>query len=112
MLPREALGAVARRFALLGDPSRLRVLNELMQTGGASVGELAAATGLSQPNVSQHLARLTMGGIVSGRREGTRVVYGITDDSVEQLCELVCTAERQRREQALTMFGEPATVRK
>lgn len=91
-VPREALDDVARRFALLSDPTRLRILGELHQCGQATVSDIASAAGVSIANASQHLGRLALGGIVGRRREGRSVIYRITEPSIEQLCAVVCTS--------------------
>lgn len=91
-VPTEALEVVARRFALLGDATRLRVLKELHDAGESSVSALAEAAGISVANASQHLGRLALGGIVSRHRVGRTVVYRITEPSVEQLCDIVCAS--------------------
>jgi DNA-binding transcriptional ArsR family regulator len=96
MVPDELLDDVARRFALLSDRSRLRVLGHLHEVGPASVNELAAELGLTQPNVSQHLSKLAAAGVVDGCRYGVRVVYRISDPAVIALCNLVCRSERAR----------------
>ncbi len=85
----EALSLVAGRFRALGDPSRLRILNLLMQ-GESSVQELVEATGFEQPNVSRHLSVLRREGIVERRAEGNRALYSIQDPTIVQLCEIVC----------------------
>jgi ArsR family transcriptional regulator len=85
----DALELVAARFRVLGDASRLRLLNLLMQ-GHASVQELVAASGLSQTNVSRHLGLLRRDGLVARTRVGSRAVYRISDPSVAKLCRLVC----------------------
>jgi methanogenic corrinoid protein MtbC1 len=48
------------------------------------VGAVVRETGLSQSNVSNHLARLRALGWVTGVREGRQVLYHITDYFVEQ----------------------------
>ncbi len=85
----EALELVAIRFRVLGDASRLRLLNLLMQ-GEASVQDLVKASGLGQTNVSRHLGLLRRDGLVARKRVGNRALYRIGDPSVEQLCKLVC----------------------
>jgi DNA-binding transcriptional ArsR family regulator len=85
----EALELVAARFRMLGDPSRLRLLNLLMQ-GERSVQELVEESGFSQTNVSRHLGLLRRDGVVTRVREGNRAVYTIADRSVEKLCTIVC----------------------
>jgi ArsR family transcriptional regulator len=85
----EALELVAARFRVLGDGSRLRLLNLLMQ-GEASVQGLVEASELSQTNVSRHLGLLRREGLVTRTRVGNRALYRISDPSVEKLCRLVC----------------------
>ena len=58
----------------LGDPSRLRILAAL-RGGERRVGDLVAETGLSQPNVSKHLACLLGCGLVARERRGREVYY-------------------------------------
>jgi ArsR family transcriptional regulator len=89
VLPEDALELVASRFRSLGDPSRLRLLNLLMQ-GEASVQDLVEASGLTQTNVSRHLGLLRREGLVGRTRDGNRAVYRIIDPSVEKLCTIVC----------------------
>lgn len=86
---------VARRFALLGDPTRLRVVRALHDQGESSVQALAAAVGISPANASQHLLRLRDGAIVSRRRAGKSVRYQISDPTIETLCRTVCESVEQ-----------------
>lgn len=88
-LPDDALELVAARFRLLGDPSRLRLLNCLMQSE-RSVQELVEATGLSQTNVSRHLGLMRREGLVSRVREGHRAIYRLRDPKMKRVCEIVC----------------------
>jgi DNA-binding transcriptional ArsR family regulator len=46
-------------------------------------------------SVSQHLNRLADGRIVSRRRQGTSVIYWVSDPTVVELCELVCAPLRR-----------------
>ena len=52
----------AHRFALLGDPTRLRIMNALMECPELSVGEVARAVTTSRFNASAHLNRLAAAG--------------------------------------------------
>jgi DNA-binding transcriptional ArsR family regulator len=92
VVPRAALELVARRFALLGDTTRLRILSVVHDRGVATVGEIAEAAEVSVANASQHLGRLAVGGIVARQRQGRSVVYSICDPSIEQLCSIVCAS--------------------
>ena len=93
------LDLVARRFRTLGEPYRLRILQQLEQ-GEKSVGELVASLDGNQPNVSKHLQILSDVGLIGRRREGTSVFYAISDPMVFKLCALVCSSEadKSRRE--------------
>lgn len=101
VLPDPLLDGAARMFSLLGDGTRLRLVRELYGEGELPVGELAARTGLTVANVSQHLARLAEGGLVARRRAGRHVLYRIGDDRVAQLCDIVCASVRERAERLL-----------
>ncbi len=93
------LGLVARRFRTLGEPYRLRILQDL-EAGEKSVGELVTALDGNQPNVSKHLQILSDAGLIGRRREGTSIFYAISDPMVFKLCALVCSSEtkKSRRE--------------
>jgi DNA-binding transcriptional ArsR family regulator len=90
-----AMEMVATRFRILGEPLRIRLVQEL-RNGEKSVSELAEAMAASQPNVSKHLRILQGGGIVGRRTEGTHGYYFITDRSVFDLCDAVCTSVGDR----------------
>lgn len=97
-LPDPLVELIARRFRVIGEPMRIRLLDRLRE-GDASVQELTEATGASQQNVSKHLGTLHDAGIVARRKEGTRTVYSIADVSVIDLCEHVCgSLQRQHAE--------------
>jgi DNA-binding transcriptional ArsR family regulator len=96
VLPDSLVDEVARRFALLGDPTRLRVVRTLHDLGECSVQEVADATGTTMANASQHLARLRDTGIVQRRRVGKTARYSISDPTIEALCATVCDSIRQR----------------
>jgi DNA-binding transcriptional ArsR family regulator len=63
-------------FLALGDKTRLKLL-ALMADGPVAVGFLADRLGESQPKVSRHLAYLRNAGVVSPRRDGKWIYYGI-----------------------------------
>jgi DNA-binding transcriptional ArsR family regulator len=88
-LPAPVVELVARRFRVLGEPMRIRLLDRL-RGADATVQELTDALGASQQNVSKHLGILLDAGIVARRKEGTAAVYSIADDNVYALCESVC----------------------
>ena len=85
----ELLELIAERFKALAEPARLRLLNALRE-GEKSVSELMDETGFGQANVSKHLQMLHSLGFVERRKEGLYVHYRLADESVFQLCDIIC----------------------
>lgn len=77
----------AKFFRGLADPSRLALLEALLD-GEKTVGELVAATGLSQSNASGHLACLRDCGLVESRQEWRHIYYRLADERLESLLRL------------------------
>jgi DNA-binding transcriptional ArsR family regulator len=96
LAPGPVMQQTAARFALLGDPTRLHLLSLLLEHDSYSVGELAAAAGISVANASQHLRRLEAGGVLGRRRIGNNVIYRVVESSIEQLCAIVCASVQER----------------
>jgi ArsR family transcriptional regulator len=74
---------------MLAEPMRLRLLNELRDSE-KTVTALVEATGAGQANVSKHLSLMADAGMVGRRKEGLNVFYFIADESLFELCDLVC----------------------
>lgn len=70
-----------RVFEALASPPRRQMLSFLSQTA-LSTAELAVRFGMSAPAVSRHLAVLARAGLVSGEREGQRVLYRLNRDAL------------------------------
>ena len=105
VLTEEALGLIARRFAVLSEPMRLKLVHALFE-GEQPVNALVNETGGTQANVSRHLQTLADAGILARRKEGLQVFYRIGDPSIFQLCELVCgSLEKQHAERAAVFGG-------
>ena len=94
-IPDDLAELVARRFRVLAEPMRIRLLDRL-RDDEATVGELSTALGASQQNVSKHLAVLAEAGLLGRRKDGNRVYYRIIDESVFALCEQVCGSALER----------------
>lgn len=94
-LPEPLIELIAQRFGCLAEPMRVKLLDRL-RDGEATVGELQEATGASQQNVSKHLGVLLNAGMVSRTKHGNRTCYAIADETVFQLCELVCGGLRRQ----------------
>jgi ArsR family transcriptional regulator len=96
----ENVHLIARRFAVLAEPMRLRLLHGLM-SGEQPVNALVELTEGTQANISRHLQTLAEAGLVSRRKEGLQVFYAIADDSIFKLCDLVCgSLEKQLTDRA------------
>jgi ArsR family transcriptional regulator len=91
----EALELIAGRFRVLSEPMRLRILHAL-EAGEKTVGDLVEELEAGQANVSKHLGLLLDAGVVRRRKEGLNAFYAIADESIFQLCELVCTSLDER----------------
>lgn len=100
----DALHLVARRFAVLGEPMRLRLLQTLM-SGEKSVNTLTTESGGTQANISRHLQTLANEGLVRRRREGIQVYYSIADTSVFDMCSAVCGGIREHIRKAGEAMG-------
>ncbi len=79
----------------LASPKRLEILHALA-LGPLEVGHLAEATGMSQPNASQHLAVLRAAGVVEAERDGREVRYRLVDPDVMVACDLMRSVLRRR----------------
>jgi ArsR family transcriptional regulator, virulence genes transcriptional regulator len=73
----------------LSNPNRLEIVH-LLAEGPCEVGRLAQEMGLTQPNVSQHLAVMRAIGIVESERDGREVRYRLSDP------EIICACETMR----------------
>lgn len=70
---------VAAMLKVLGDPTRIRLIEVLNERGSATVSALTSRLSVSQPTVSKQLAVLHQAGIVSRRRRGMWVHYELVD---------------------------------
>jgi DNA-binding transcriptional ArsR family regulator len=82
------LDRMAIRFRMLGEPMRLKILQSVCK-GPRTVNDIVAAAGSTQANVSKHLALLAGAGILTRKKDGQCVYYGMKDRLVVKLCELV-----------------------
>lgn len=104
-------------FGALAEPSRLRIV-ELLRTGPLSVGEIAEALDIRQPQASKHLRILSDSGIVGGQALSRRRIYRLEPESFEEIGRWVESFERlwQARLDSLGSYldsiaGEPTAPR-
>jgi DNA-binding transcriptional ArsR family regulator len=100
---------LAERFKALSEPMRLRLVYALMD-GEKTVSQLVRETGALQANVSKHLGILLDADILGRRKEGTSAYYRITDESVFELCDLVCGSIEDRLAAELRNFSAASSV--
>lgn len=86
-LQTQAVALEAKLFRGFSDPSRLSILDAL-RTGPLTVTEIVEATGLSQPNASNHLRCLRECGLVVSTQENHYVRYQLSDKRVATLLRL------------------------
>ncbi len=96
----EMLELVAQRFKALSEPARLEILSALRRRE-LTVSELVEETRMGQANVSKHLQMLHAMGFVARRKGGLFVYYALADQSVFELCDVMCgrieAQEKERR---------------
>lgn len=72
----------------ISNPNRQAIL-EIISDGEISVTELVKRTGISQANISQHLAKMRSNGVVSTRREGNNIYYSISNPKIIEAYNLI-----------------------
>ena len=100
----QVLELIAKRFRVLSEPIRLRLIS-LLREGEMTVTELTAELNTSQPNVSKHLKILSESGILRREQRGNTVYYAIADQSIFQLCDVVCDSLGGRLKEQASLFG-------
>lgn len=83
----QSLELKAKLYRGFADTSRLAIL-EALRAGTLTVSEIVEATGLSQPNVSNHLSCLWDCGLVAREQQGRYVLYRLSDDQVAAMLNL------------------------
>jgi len=80
----DRLSRTARLFHALSDETRLQIL-DLLRSGEHCVCDLSSALGAQQSRLSFHLRTLKEAGLVSDRRQGRWIYYGIRADALEEM---------------------------
>lgn len=82
------LERIALRFRLLGEPTRLKILEAVCDRPRA-VNDIVAAVGATQANVSRHLSLLAAAGLLTRQKRGQSVYYGLKDPLILKVCALM-----------------------
>lgn len=72
----------------ISNPNRQAIL-DMMRSGELTVTELVSKTGISQANLSQHLAILRSKGVVNTRRDGNNIYYSISNMKIIKAYDLI-----------------------
>jgi DNA-binding transcriptional ArsR family regulator len=101
--------AVARYFALLSDPMRLRIMHALCG-GERSVSDIVLLTAGSQANVSRHLSLMHERGALARRKTGSHVYYRVADEALIAMCREVCQRVSLAHEGRTVSAGKFKTI--
>ncbi|MBI3648636.1 MAG: winged helix-turn-helix transcriptional regulator [Actinobacteria bacterium] len=93
--------ALARYFRTLGDPTRLRIIEALLERE-RTVSELVSLVGAPQSRVSNHLACLKWCRFADAERRGRQVVYRIADPGVRDLMRMARSLVGEHRDHLAT----------
>jgi ArsR family transcriptional regulator len=80
-----ATASLAKAFAALGDPVRLRILALITEHGEMCVCDLVEPLGRTQPTVSHHLRLLFESGLVERERRGSWTWYRVVSERLHRL---------------------------
>jgi len=110
LLPARTVEALADTFRVLGDPTRVRILDAL-STGELCVCDIASLAGISESAVSHQLRLLRGLRLVRPRRAGRQVYYAVDDHHILELLNQAMThVEEQRSPQGPRPPADPAEV--
>ncbi len=82
--------SLAGLFKLLGDPTRLSIVNILLKNE-LSVGDISREVGMSESAVSHQLRVLNLSNVVKHRRDGKQIFYSLDDEHIEQIFDIGLT---------------------
>ena len=101
----------AELFRALGNPGRIRILEQLVQ-GERSVGELQPLVGLESSHLSQQLGVLRRANLVLARKEGSQVFYSVRSalmaDVLAAAKQLLISSLSDTQSLLADLEGEPA----
>ena len=90
LLPAAIVQEIAATFSVLGDPTRIRILDAL-SGGELCVCDIATLAGISESAVSHQLRLLRGMRLVRTRRAGRQVFYSLDDQHIVQLMRVAVT---------------------
>jgi len=94
VLDAAAAERLARIFKALSDPTRVRLLSLIAETGEACICDLTEPVGLSQPTVSHHMKQLADAGLVTRTQRGKWAYYAVVEDRLRAVAQAVTPVTR------------------
>ena len=104
-----SLSSTSRLLKVLGDETRLRLLN-LLRKGELAVGELQEILNMGQSRISTQLTQMKDVGLVNDRRAGRRSYYSLASDAPKDLVAQVLDDEELATEFRADMAGLQALL--
>lgn len=84
----DELERIALQFRLLGEPTRLKILEAVCDRPRA-VNDIVAVVNATQANVSKHLSLMTAAGLLTRDKRGQSVYYGLKNRLILKVCALM-----------------------
>ncbi|MFB3785959.1 MAG: ArsR/SmtB family transcription factor [bacterium] len=109
LMNEEMYRLMAMRFKAMAEPARLMIL-QLLKEHELTVGEIAELTGMKHGTASANLVALAKAGLVTCRREGTKMYYRVSSEMVLKICDIACACIRQEIEEMVKMGRGENTV--
>lgn len=95
LLPAPTVEVLAETFRVLGDPTRVRILDAIAD-GELCVCDIASLVGMSESAVSHQLRLLRTMRLVRPRRAGRQVFYSVDDHHILELLRLAGTHVQEK----------------
>ncbi|MFD3191609.1 ArsR/SmtB family transcription factor [Sedimentitalea sp. HM32M-2] len=81
------MNALCSTFSALSDATRLAIVEQLMDQGECSAGDLVARAAMTGPAVSRHLKVLRQAGLVTQRARGTQRLYSVRPEGLRAIAD-------------------------
>ena len=75
-------GVMDEVFKVLGDPTRLKIVQMLAENGEVCVCKIVDELGMNQPAISQHMAKLKQVKLLHSRKDGQWIHYSLNIDTI------------------------------
>ncbi|MFL5997039.1 MAG: ArsR/SmtB family transcription factor [Streptomyces sp.] len=97
--------------ALMGNPTRARILLSLLDRQFLAMSELAAEAGVAQSTVSAHLSRLVDGDLLTVRSEGRHRYYSLASADVASALECLARLSPAFRPNSLRSYRRSCSLK-